>query len=125
MTSGGITAHVIAGEALGARSPIYTKTPVHYIHFYLEPHTTLHQPISKGWNAFIYSLDGAISVGTPNKSKLISAHHTITLTNKDGQDGVTVTTFDQVRQNYSSKSTEQQERRQVGKRRPEANQPSL
>lgn len=91
----GIEAHVIAGSALGVDSPIYTKIPVHYVHFFLEPHKTLHQPIPAGFNSFLYTIDGKVSVGTPNPSKLIDGHNTVTLTNKSGQDGITVTTYDQ------------------------------
>jgi redox-sensitive bicupin YhaK (pirin superfamily) len=91
----GIEAHVIAGTALGTTSPVYTLTACHYIHFHMDAHKTLHQPITPGWNSFLYSIDGKISVGTPNPKKLIDAHNTITLTNEAGQDGITVTTFDE------------------------------
>lgn len=74
---------------------MYTLTPVHYIHFHMEAGLTLHQPITPGWNSFLYSIEGKIAVGTPDKTKCIDAHNTITLTNAPGQDGVTVTTFDE------------------------------
>ena len=54
VTSGGVSAIVIAGEALGITSPVYTRTPTHYIHFMLQPNTVLKQPIPQGWNAFLY-----------------------------------------------------------------------
>jgi len=92
---GGIEAHVIAGSALGINSPVYTRTPVHYIHFYMDAHSTLNQPIPSGWNAFIYSIGGDIAVGpNPDPKKMIEAHHTITLTRGDDLSGVTVTTFE-------------------------------
>ena len=37
MTRDGVTAVVIAGEALGVVSPVYTRTPTHYLHFKMEP----------------------------------------------------------------------------------------
>lgn len=91
----GIEAHVIAGTALGTTSPVYTLTKCHYIHFHMDAQTTLHQPITPGWNSFLYSIAGRISVGTPNEKKLVDAHNTITLTNQPGQTGITVTTFDE------------------------------
>lgn len=91
----GITAHVIAGTALGTTSPVYTRTPVEYIHFLMEPRTTLHHAIPKGFNSFIYSLEGEISVGSEGKHKPIAAHHTITLTSEEDADGVTVSTGEQ------------------------------
>ena len=41
MSRDGVTAIVIAGEALGVKSPVYTRTPVHYLHFQLEAGATL------------------------------------------------------------------------------------
>ena len=59
---GGIEAHVIAGSALGETSPVYTRTPVHYVHFFLAPHQTLQQPIPKGFNSFLYTIEGKVAV---------------------------------------------------------------
>lgn len=50
---------------------------------------------AQGHNSFLYTLAGKISVGTPNASKLIDAHNTVTLTNNGKEDGITVTTFDE------------------------------
>lgn len=58
----GITAIVIAGNAFGVESKVHTKTPVHYIHFIMEPNTVLHQTIPAEWTAFIYVLEGKIKV---------------------------------------------------------------
>lgn len=88
VTKEGVKAIVIAGHALGEESPIKNLTPVHYIHFFLEPNATLQHPIPKSMNAFIYILSGTAEVG-PNKSKC-EAHHTITLTRGEDLDGVTV-----------------------------------
>jgi redox-sensitive bicupin YhaK (pirin superfamily) len=49
----GVTAYVLAGEALGARSPIRTRTPAMVVHFVMEPSSHLHQPIPEGWAAFV------------------------------------------------------------------------
>jgi len=95
VSEGGVTAHVIAGTALGTTSPVYTRNPVEYIHYFLQPHTTLNHRVAKGFNSFLYTLQGKISVGTPDSAKLIGAHNTVTLTNDSDADGVTITTFDQ------------------------------
>ena len=47
VTAGGISAYVIAGSALGTTSPVFTKNPAEYVHFFMKPHQTLQQPIQK------------------------------------------------------------------------------
>ena len=54
VTKDGVTAIVIAGEALGVQSKVYTRTPTHYLHFIMEKNSVLNQPIPEGWNAFAY-----------------------------------------------------------------------
>ena len=56
---GGIRARIISGEALSIKSPVHTITPVHYIHFTLQPHTSLTHPVPATFNAFIYVLCGS------------------------------------------------------------------
>ena len=80
VTKNGVTANVIAGEALGVRSPVYSYTPVHYSHFTMEPNASLQQPIEKSFNSFLYILNGTASIGGKN----LEAHHVITL-NQDGE----------------------------------------
>lgn len=89
VTQDGITAIVIAGTALGTTSQVYTRTPTHYIHFMMDANKELKQPIDKKWNAFLYTLEGSISV---DGSESVGPHHTIALTRDDNVDGVTVTT---------------------------------
>lgn len=86
--------HRCAALLINDLSP-FSRFQVHYIHFHLDAHTTLHQPIEKGWNSFLYTVEGKVSIGTPNPNKLIDGHHTVTLTNKEGEGGITVTTYDQ------------------------------
>jgi redox-sensitive bicupin YhaK (pirin superfamily) len=54
----GITVKVIAGEALGARAVIDTRTPIMYLHFTLAPGARVVQPVPHDWNAFAYVFDG-------------------------------------------------------------------
>lgn len=90
VTRDGVTAIVIAGEALGVSSPVQTLTPTHYLHFIMEPNSVLEQKIPSTMNSFLYILEGHAEVGTTNTR--CEAHHTITLT-RDG-DGVVVRTGD-------------------------------
>ncbi|HEY9878192.1 MAG TPA: pirin family protein [Leptolyngbyaceae cyanobacterium] len=56
---GAVTVRVIAGEALGAKAVIETRTPIIYLHFTLQPGATLVQPVPSEYNAFAYVLEGA------------------------------------------------------------------
>jgi len=90
VTKDGISAIVIAGEALGTKSKVYTRQPVHYLHFQMKPNSTLHHVIPKGFNAFCYILQGQASFGPLGHGKLCKPHTTIVLS-ADG-DGVIVQT---------------------------------
>ncbi|KAG2682478.1 hypothetical protein I3843_11G193700 [Carya illinoinensis] len=79
----GIKVRVIAGEALGTKSPIYTRTPTMYLDFTLKPGAHLEQPIAISWNAFVYILEGEGIFGSL-KSSPVSAHHLLLLSNGDG-----------------------------------------
>ncbi|KAH9652135.1 hypothetical protein KPL70_026982 [Citrus sinensis] len=79
----GIKVRVIAGEALGVKSPIYTRTPTMYLDFTLKPGAHLRQPILRSWNAFVYVLEGEGLFGTV-KSSPVSAHHLLLLGSGDG-----------------------------------------
>lgn len=79
----GIKVRVIAGEALGAKSPVYTRTPTMYLDFTLQPLSHLQQPILSSWNAFVYVLEGKGIFGNP-KSLPVSAHHLLLLGLGDG-----------------------------------------
>ncbi|KAF2303796.1 hypothetical protein GH714_023466 [Hevea brasiliensis] len=78
----GIKVRVIAGEALGTKSPVYTRTPTMYLDFSLKPGAH-QQPIPLAWNAFVYVLEGEGIFGN-SKSLPVSAHHLLLLGNGDG-----------------------------------------
>ncbi|CAN6280592.1 unnamed protein product [Urochloa humidicola] len=80
---GGVEARIIAGEAFGVRSPVFTRTPTMYIDFTMRPGSQLHQPIPEGWNAFVYIIDGEGVFGR-EKAAPVSAHHCIVLGPGDG-----------------------------------------
>jgi len=88
----GVTAIVIAGLALGVESPVYTRTPVHYLHFQMEPNSALHQPIPPDWNSFAYTLQGDAYFADADKP--IGPHHTVVLAPRPGAAGVSVSTRD-------------------------------
>lgn len=75
----GITAIVIAGTAFGVESKVYTRTPIHYIHFMMEPSTVLRQEIPANWTAFIYVLNGKMQVEGDSSGEFIEAHNTVAL----------------------------------------------
>lgn len=84
----GVVANVIAGEAFGTKSPVYTRTPTMYLDFDMEGGSTLNQPIPTGWNGFVYVLTGSAKFN----GKVGEAHHTLVLSNEGTEDGISVTT---------------------------------
>jgi redox-sensitive bicupin YhaK (pirin superfamily) len=56
---GSVTVRVIAGEALGAKAVIETRTPIIYLHFTLQAGATIVQPVPENYSAFAYILDGS------------------------------------------------------------------
>lgn len=86
ITKDGVSAIVIAGTALGTTSPVYTRTPTHYIHYKMEPNRTLEHAVPTGWNTFIYILNGKVKVG----GSWVDAHNTVTF--KLEGDGVSLST---------------------------------
>ncbi|XP_042518813.1 pirin-like protein [Macadamia integrifolia] len=79
----GIKVRVIAGEALGAKSAIYTRTPTMYLDFTLKPGAQLLQPIPSMWNSFIYVLEGEGVFGSKESSPT-KAHYVLLLGTGDG-----------------------------------------
>jgi redox-sensitive bicupin YhaK (pirin superfamily) len=54
----GVTVRVIAGEALGARAVIDTRTPIVYLHFTLAPGARVRQPLPASHGAMAYVFGG-------------------------------------------------------------------
>ena len=64
-TSDGLArVRVIAGEALGARAVIDTRTPIVYQDWSLEPGARAEQPLASGHNAFVYVFEGRAHLGS-------------------------------------------------------------
>src|ERR1041384_3951354 len=54
-----VTVNVIAGEAMGEKAVIETRTPIIYLHYRLAPGGVATQSVPRGFNAFAYVVDGA------------------------------------------------------------------
>ena len=61
---GKITVRVVAGESLGARAVIETRTPIFYLDFVLEPGGKVIQPVARDFNAFAYVIQGPVGFGS-------------------------------------------------------------
>jgi redox-sensitive bicupin YhaK (pirin superfamily) len=53
-----VTVSVIAGEAMGAKAVIETRTPIIYLHYRIAPGGVATQLVPSGFNAFAYLVDG-------------------------------------------------------------------
>jgi redox-sensitive bicupin YhaK (pirin superfamily) len=58
-----VRAKVIAGEALGARAVIDTRTPISYLHLTIAPGGALLQEIPASFNLFAYVISGKLLAG--------------------------------------------------------------
>lgn len=54
-----VTVSVIAGEAMGQKAVIETRTPIVYLHYRIAPSGVAIQHVPSGYNAFAYIVDGA------------------------------------------------------------------
>ncbi|XP_020595256.1 pirin-like protein, partial [Phalaenopsis equestris] len=79
----GVDVRIIAGEAFGVSSPIYTRTPTMYLDFTMKPGAELRQLIPLEWNAFVYIIDGDGVFGDEETAP-VSSHHVLILDNGDG-----------------------------------------
>jgi len=76
----GVRVKVIAGESMGVKSQVRTRTPVYYLDFKLAPGTQYSQVIPGGWTSFVYILEGKCGFGNGDA---IDAHNTVVF-NDDG-----------------------------------------
>jgi quercetin 2,3-dioxygenase len=59
---------VIAGEALGVRAVIDTRTPIVYQDWSLSPGAVIEQPLAESDNALVYVFEGGLKVGPDGQS---------------------------------------------------------
>lgn len=60
---GKVKVTVIAGESLGTRASIDTRTPIMYLHVRLAPGASFTQPIPSNYNAFAFVISGEATFG--------------------------------------------------------------
>jgi redox-sensitive bicupin YhaK (pirin superfamily) len=58
-----VSVRVIAGEAMGEKAVIETRTPIIYLHYRIKPGGVVNQQVPHDYNAFAYVVDGAGSFG--------------------------------------------------------------
>jgi len=78
----GVKVIVVAGEALGKKSDVTTRTPAYYLDVTLRQGATFKPTIPDGWTTFCYTLDGDVDVGPDCKN--VPAHHTVVF-NRNGE----------------------------------------
>src|SRR6267154_1302707 len=54
-----VSVSVIAGEAMGEKAVVETRTPIIYVHYRIEPGGVATQQVPHDYNAFAYVVDGA------------------------------------------------------------------
>jgi redox-sensitive bicupin YhaK (pirin superfamily) len=84
----GVTARVIAGEALGIVSPFMTPTACNIVHFTLNPGSSINHPIPSEWSAVVYILAGQVAVSSAAVVNRSDKGHVVILEKGDGKDGV-------------------------------------
>ena len=60
---GKVAVTVIAGESLGVRAAIDTRTPILYLHIRLAPGARFAQPVPETYNAFAFVFGGTVAFG--------------------------------------------------------------
>ncbi|KFK35162.1 hypothetical protein AALP_AA5G247000 [Arabis alpina] len=73
----GVEVKVIAGNSMGVQSPFYTKTPIMFLDFTLEPRAQIHQTVPESWIAFAYIIEGDKGVFSSSDSSTIPEHHVV------------------------------------------------
>ncbi|KAL1189739.1 Pirin-1 [Cardamine amara subsp. amara] len=73
----GVEVKVIAGDSMGMKSPVYTRTPTMFLDFTLKPGSQTHQTVPESWTAFAYIIEGNEGVFGSLNSPAVSAHHVV------------------------------------------------
>ena len=66
-SDGLVTVSVIAGEALGQKAVIETRTPIIYLHYRIKPGGSVIQQMPRTYNGFAYVIDGQGKFGTESE----------------------------------------------------------
>ncbi len=78
---GKVTVKVIAGESLGQKAVIETRTPIFFLHFWLLPGGKVSQTIPKEFNTFAYIISGEGVFGSEGRT---ATDHQMVLFAPDG-----------------------------------------
>jgi redox-sensitive bicupin YhaK (pirin superfamily) len=62
-----VMVNVIAGEAMGEKAVIETRTPIIYLHYRIEPGGAATQQVPEAYNAFAYIVEGEGSFGAESE----------------------------------------------------------
>jgi quercetin 2,3-dioxygenase len=76
---GKVKVKVIAGEAMGARAVIATRTPIIYLHWTLEPGARISHPLTEEYAAFAYVFGGEGHFGRDESAAV--EHQTVIFAN--------------------------------------------
>ena len=88
---GKVRVKVIAGEALGVKAAIETRTPILYQHFTLQPGARIEHPVPRDFRVFAYGLSGKGLFGEDRRE---ADAQTMVVFNQDG-DTVTLAAGDE------------------------------
>ncbi|XP_078602071.1 pirin-like [Branchiostoma floridae x Branchiostoma japonicum] len=80
----GVTVVVLAGESLGEKSQVYTRTPTMFLDFTLEPGAKYTQAVPKGWNGFVYVMSGNVHLGPEDKQTVGKPHDSLIMSDGNG-----------------------------------------
>jgi quercetin 2,3-dioxygenase len=64
---GNVSVRVIAGEALGSKAVIETRTPIQYLHYTIQPGGRTLQRVPRDYNAFAYVIEGSATLGRDDR----------------------------------------------------------
>jgi quercetin 2,3-dioxygenase len=81
-----VTAKVIAGEALGVKAVIETRTPIMYLHFTLQPGASISQPVPKEYNTFAYVIGGQGLFGFDSQEQQLAHRGQMIIFDNDGEE---------------------------------------
>ncbi|NOJ29935.1 MAG: pirin family protein [Nitrososphaeraceae archaeon] len=90
---GNVSVKVIAGESLGAKAVVDTITPIIYLHFKLEPGSSIVQSVPGNYNVFAYIIRGSAefeqsdnSNSNSNSSDSTVGNGNLVIFDKDGNE---------------------------------------
>ncbi|HEX7252707.1 MAG TPA: pirin family protein [Thermoanaerobaculia bacterium] len=79
---GRVTVRVLAGESLGQRAVIETRTPILYLDVALQPGAHFRQSVPRNFNVFAYVVEGRARFASGNDAK----PHDLVLFREDGEE---------------------------------------